>query len=112
MQIIIFIFILLTPINLGKVKMTQQHKHEIIIYTTNYCPYCVKAKNLLTSKGLEYREVNVEGDMKLREELVIKAGGRKTVPQIFISDEHIGGCDDLHEANDSGRLDKIINGIK
>jgi len=89
--------------------MTQQLKHEIIIYTTTYCPYCVKAKNLLTSKGLEYREVNVEGDTNLREELVIKSGGRKTVPQIFIGDIHIGGCDDLHDADRSGKLDLIIN---
>ena len=110
MQIIIFIFILLTPINLGKVKMTQQQKPKIEIYTTTRCPYCVKAKNLLSSKDLDYIEINIEQDPSLKEEMMAKSGGRKTVPQIFINDAHIGGCDDLHATNDSGKLDKIIKG--
>jgi len=112
LQIIIFILILLTPINLGDVKMTTQQSHNITVYSTGYCPYCVRAKDLLTRKGLEYEEINVEHDQNIREEMTKKAGGRRTVPQIFIGDFHVGGCDDLHALEASGELDKIIKGIK
>lgn len=83
--------------------------HNITIYTTTYCPYCVKAKDLLKRKGLEYEEINVENQPELREALVVKAGGRKTVPQIFIGDHHVGGCDDLYALDKTGELDKLLN---
>ena len=69
---------------------------KITIYTTTTCPYCVRAKALLDRKGATYQEVNAE-DPSIREEMIQKAGGRKTVPQIFIGDFHVGGCNDLYE---------------
>ncbi len=81
---------------------------KITIYTTTYCPYCVKAKKLLDRKGLSYEEIDVTDRADLREMLVAKSGGRKTVPQIFIGDHPIGGCDDLHEAVASGELDELL----
>lgn len=79
------------------------------IYTTNYCPYCVKAKKLLTDKGVSFDEIDLTDDMTGREQLVIKAGGRKTVPQIFIGDTHVGGCDDLYALEAAGKLDPLLN---
>lgn len=84
---------------------------NITIYTTTYCPYCVKAKDLLNRKGAKYEEINVENEPELREALVQKAGGRKTVPQIFIGDYHVGGCDDLYALDQKGELDKLLQAI-
>lgn len=81
---------------------------KIEVYTTNYCPYCVRAKDLLKRKGQSFDEVDVTDDMGLREKLVEKAGGRRTVPQIFIDDQLIGGFDDLDKLNKSGRLDDLL----
>lgn len=81
---------------------------KIEIYTTKYCPYCVKAKALLEKKGVAYQEIHADGNDKLREELVVKSGGRKTVPQIFIGDHHIGGCDDLYALEADGKLDQML----
>ena len=83
---------------------------EIAIYTTRYCPYCHAAKQLLTRKGVEFTEIDVSGDPKGRSEMVARANGRMTVPQIFISGTHVGGCDDLYELNDAGNLDKLLAG--
>ncbi len=83
---------------------------KIEIYTKDYCPYCVKAKKLLEIKGQDFDEIDITHDTKLVEEMVKKAGGRKTVPQIFINGKHIGGCDDLHALNDTGELDKLLAG--
>ncbi len=77
---------------------------KIIIYTTNYCPYCVKAKMLLDRKGLKYTEIDVTNKPDERTKLVEKANGRKTVPQIFIDDIHVGGCDDLYAKEKAGEL--------
>jgi len=68
---------------------------KIVIYTSNHCHFCVLAKNLLQSKGLEYEEIDVSNDMEARAELVKKSNGMRTVPQIFFGDEHVGGYDDL-----------------
>ncbi len=81
---------------------------KIVIYTTNYCPYCVKAKDLLKRKGQAYEEVDVTTDEEGRLALMEKSGGRRTVPQIFIDDKHVGGCDDLHALEASGKLDKML----
>jgi glutaredoxin 3 len=81
---------------------------KIVIYTTDICPYCIRAKMLLKSKALDYVEINVSNDPVAREELIKKANGRKTVPQIFIDDKHIGGCDDLIHLNDSGELSQMV----
>lgn len=81
---------------------------KITIYTTDICPYCVRAKDLLKSKGLKYKEINVTNDNKAREQLIEKANGQRTVPQIFIGNKHVGGCDDLIKINNSGKLDKMV----
>ncbi len=80
---------------------------KTIIYTTSYCPHCVSAKNLLDRKGVTYEEINAE-EPTIREEMVKKAGGMKTVPQIFIGDFHVGGSDKLHEFEKSGKLDELL----
>ncbi len=80
---------------------------KIVIYTTKICPYCVRAKALLDRKGAKYEEISVEDD-KEREKMIIKASGRRTVPQIFIGDFHVGGCDDLHALDAQGKLDKLL----
>ncbi len=81
---------------------------KIIIYTTNVCPYCVRAKALFDRKNLKYEEVNVE-EQQERDKMIVKAGGRRTVPQIFIGSVHVGGCDDLYALEKEGKLDKILN---
>lgn len=80
---------------------------KIVIYTTTTCPYCVRAKALLDRKGATYQEISTE-DTSIREEMIQKAGGRKTVPQIFIGDFHVGGCDDLYELEKQGKLDQRL----
>lgn len=81
---------------------------EVIIYSTNNCPYCVNAKRLLDKKGVNYQEINIEQDQAQREIMIQKAQ-RQTVPQIFINDKHIGGCDDLYALERSGALDELLN---
>ena len=82
--------------------------NNIVIYSKDYCPYCFVAKRLLKSKGLAFTELNVGKDAKLKEECFAKSNGKKSVPQIFINDIHIGGCDDLYAANSSGKLAEIL----
>ena len=80
----------------------------IEVYTTPYCAYCVAAKDLLRRKGVEYVEINVAGDRERRTEMVERAGGRVTVPQIFIGDTHVGGCDELYALDEAGGLDRLL----
>ncbi len=82
--------------------------NEIIVYTTIYCPYCVKIKQLLLKKNVEFTEVDLTNDDAGRVELVEKSGGRKTVPQVFINGKHIGGCDDLFALDAKGELDSLL----
>jgi glutaredoxin 3 len=81
---------------------------SIEVYTTPYCPYCVSAKELLRSKGVDFVEIDVAGDRALRAQMVERAGGRVTVPQIFIDETHVGGCDDLYALDDAGGLDPLL----
>ena len=81
---------------------------EIAIYTTRYCPYCHAAKRLLTRKGVEFTEIDVSGDPKGRSNMVARANGRMTVPQIFIGTTHVGGCDDLYALDQAGKLDPLL----
>jgi len=81
----------------------------ITLYVTGWCPYCQRAKALLTGKNLTFTEINVEDDVKFREDMVARSG-RRTVPQIFIGDKHVGGCDDLFALEGSGELDRLIQG--
>ncbi|WP_372603506.1 glutaredoxin 3 [Actibacterium sp.] len=78
------------------------------IYTTPTCGYCVMAKRLLTQKGIEFVEINVAGDPDLRATMVQRANGGRTVPQIFIGGQHVGGSDDLHALERMGKLDPIL----
>lgn len=82
---------------------------KVLIYTKAVCPYCVKAKQLLKNKNVEFTEVDISTDQLMLEEMLAKSSGRKTVPQIFIDDFHVGGCDDLYALNEKGDLDKILN---
>ncbi len=82
---------------------------NITMYTTTYCPYCVKAKELLKRKGFtEINEIDVTNSDELRIELMEKSGGRKTVPQIFINGTHVGGFDDMYALDKQGGLDKLL----
>lgn len=81
---------------------------KIELYSTAVCPYCVAAKNLLKSKGLQWEEVRVDADPAQRELMLQRSGGRRTVPQIFINDRHVGGYDDLVAAERSGRLGQLL----
>lgn len=81
----------------------------IVVYATGWCPYCQRARALLAKKGLEFTEIDVEEDGKLREEMIARSG-KRTVPQIFIGDKHVGGCDDLLALDGSGGLDRLIQG--
>jgi glutaredoxin 3 len=83
---------------------------KVTIYTTSLCPYCVMAKRLLKNKGADYEEIDVGRRADLRAEMTEKAGGRYTVPQIWIGDTHVGGCDDLYALEDAGRLDALLAG--
>lgn len=86
--------------------MTQP---AITMYVTGWCPYCQRAKALLTTKSLVFNEINVDDDAKFRQEMTARSG-RRTVPQIFIGETHVGGCDDLFALDGSGELDRLIQG--
>lgn len=81
---------------------------DIEIYTTPFCPYCSSAKQLLTQKGVGFKEIGVAGLPEKRAEMVERAGGRTTVPQIFIGETHVGGCDDLYALDEAGQLDPLL----
>lgn len=80
---------------------------EITVYSKEICPYCVKAKALLKRKGVSFAEIKITDD-KTRDEMIKKSGGRMTVPQIFIGEVHVGGCDDLYELEAAGKLDELL----
>ncbi len=78
------------------------------LYTTPICPYCLAAKDLLTKKGVKFTEFNVMGNAEKRQEMLARANGRQTVPQIFIGQTHVGGCDELYELEQDGKLDPLL----
>lgn len=80
---------------------------DVLIYTRDLCGYCAAAKSLLDRKGVAYTEINATGDQEKRKEMMDRSG-RTTFPQIFIGDTHVGGCDDLHALERSGRLDGLL----
>ncbi|MCB1521915.1 MAG: glutaredoxin 3 [Hyphomicrobiaceae bacterium] len=83
---------------------------KVTIYTTMFCPYCHMAKDLLNEKGVTFDEIDVNSRAGLRAEMRQKAGGQNTVPQIWIGDRHIGGCDDLYALDRAGGLDPLLAG--
>lgn len=80
---------------------------DILLYTTGWCPYCERARGLLRNKGAAFREIDIEAQPEKRSEMQARSG-RRTVPQIFIGAQHIGGCDDLHELDARGGLDPLL----
>jgi glutaredoxin 3 len=82
----------------------------IVIYTKSSCPYCHSAKALLRAKAAPFEEIGVDGDRAAQATMAAKAHGRWTVPQIFVGDTHIGGCDDLHALDTAGKLDALLAG--
>jgi glutaredoxin 3 len=83
---------------------------RIEIYSKFLCPYCARAKRLLGDKGVAFEEYEITGDYEKRQEMIGRANGRTTVPQIFIDGRHVGGSDDLAELERSGRLDPLLAG--
>ena len=81
---------------------------QVTIYTKPYCPYCVRAVSLLEKKGVEFTEVEAAFDPEKRKEMIQRANGRATFPQIFVGDEHIGGCDDMMALEYAGKLDPLL----
>ena len=81
---------------------------EVVMYTRTYCPYCLRAKALLQDKGVDFEEINLDEQPERRSEMMQRAGGRSTVPQIFIAGQGIGGCDDVFELERKGRLDELL----
>lgn len=81
---------------------------QIEIYTTKVCPYCVRAKDLFNKKGAAYTEIRIDLDDKARDTMLERSGGMRTVPQIFINGQHIGGSDDLYELDRQGKLDPLL----
>ena len=80
---------------------------KVVMYCTGWCPYCSRARELLQSKGVDIEEIDVDARPEARAEMTARSG-RRTVPQIFIGTTHVGGCDDLHELEASGRLDTLL----
>ena len=80
----------------------------IEIYTQPWCPYCFRAVSLLSSKGVEFREIDAPHGSAERQEAIRRSGGRTTMPQVFIGDRHIGGCDDLVTLDQAGKLDPLL----
>ena len=81
---------------------------NIEIYTWSSCPFCIRAKALLKRKGVEFTEYCIDGDEAARSKMAQRANGRRSVPQIFINDQHIGGCDDIHALDSQGKLDPLL----
>ncbi len=84
---------------------------EVEIYTTPICPYCVRAKSLLDKKGVGYKEIDVAADPAIRDAMIKRAGGKRTVPQIFINGHHVGGSDELYALERKGELDQILEPV-
>ena len=80
----------------------------ITIYSRGWCPYCTAAKRLLAQKGVAFTEIDIEAKAGARQEMIQRAGGRTSVPQIFIGERHVGGCDELYALDDRGQLDPLL----
>ena len=83
---------------------------KVEIYTWQSCPFCIRAKTLLKNKDIEFTDHKIDGDENARRLMSERASGRTSVPQIFIDDKHIGGCDDLHALDATGKLDLLLGG--
>ena len=88
---------------------SPENTQAILMYATRFCPYCMRARGLFQHKGWNYQEISVDGNPELRAEMMEKSG-RHTVPQIWIGDRHVGGCDDLFRLEVAGQLDELVAG--
>ena len=95
---------------MSSAKMSSAKVPPVEIYTTRWCPYCHMAKALLNRKGVSFSEIDVGRERERRAEMIQRAKGRSTVPQIFIGAVHVGGCDDLHDLEHAGKLDTLLAG--
>lgn len=89
-------------------RRSEQMTANVEIYTWQMCPYCIRAKLLLWWKGVDFTEYKIDGDANARAQMAERANGRRSVPQIFVNNQHIGGCDDLYTLNGQGRLDPLL----
>ncbi len=89
-------------------RQPENVKAKVEIYTWQTCPYCIRAKMLLGWKGVNYIEYKIDGDDAARGKMSDRANGGRTVPQIFINDQHIGGCNDLYQLDSEGKLDPLL----
>ena len=83
---------------------------RVTLYTTDFCPYCTMAKRLLAARGVAFEEIDVGGNLALRQEMTSKANGRRSVPQIWIGETHVGGCSELYQLDATGELDALLAG--
>ena len=83
---------------------------RIVMYSSRFCPYCHAAKRLLAARGVAFEEIDVDFHPERRAEMIARAGGRRTVPQIFVGDHHVGGCDELYALERGGGLDALLEG--
>lgn len=89
-------------------RQSDQVKAAVEIYTWQTCPYCIRAKLLLRAKGVAYTEYKIDGDEAARAKMAARANGRRSVPQVFINEHHLGGCDDLYALDKEGKLDPLL----
>lgn len=87
---------------------TTKQLSTVQMYSKGYCPYCVRAKQLLIHKGVEFEEIMVDRDQNKLQEMFARSNGARTVPQIFIDDHHVGGCDELYALHRQQKLDKLL----
>jgi glutaredoxin 3 len=99
---------LLQTINTWLGRHPEQVNANVEIYTWQTCPYCIRAKLLLWWKGVEFQEYKIDGNGAARSRMAERANGRRTVPQIFINNQHIGGCDELYTLDTAGELDPML----
>ena len=89
-------------------RYPEQMKANVEIFTWATCPFCIRAKLLLWWKGVTFTEYKIDGDEAARNDMAQRAQGRRTVPQIFVNDQHIGGCDDIYQLDSQGKLDTLL----
>ena len=83
---------------------------RIVMYSSAFCPFCFAAKRLLSARGVSFEEIDVDFNPERRSEMIARAGGRYTVPQIFVGEHHVGGCDELYALERAGELDALLDG--
>lgn len=89
-------------------RQPKNYEADVEIYTWQTCPFCIRAKMLLGWKGVKFTEYKIDGDENARNQMAERANGRRSVPEIFINNQHIGGCDELYALDKSGELDKLL----